>query len=83
MPHKFWMPRIDGKNIRVEVKWSSSNGEGQLFVDGILTHNWKTDFTSGLTKFFRIAGKPASIQHTKLSYILRIDGKEENSIGQI
>jgi len=76
MARKVWKPIIDGQAHTIEVKSSGLSGSGDLLVDGKVVDAWAPSWTSGGTRHFEIAGKPAILKATLFSYDLIIDGKK-------
>jgi hypothetical protein len=76
MPRKVWKPIIDGQEHTIEVKASGLTGSGELFIDSKIIDAWSASLTSGGTRHFEIAGKPAVLKATTFSYDLIIDGEK-------
>jgi hypothetical protein len=76
MPRKVWKPIIDGQGHIIEVKASGLSGSGDLIVDDKVVDTWAPSWTSGGTRHFEVAGKPAILKATLFSYELIIDGKK-------
>ena len=76
MPRKVWKPIIDGKEHVIEVKASGLTGSGELCVDGKIIDSWAVSWTSGGTRHFEVASKPAILKSTAFSYDLIIDGQK-------
>ena len=73
---KAWKPIIDDKAHTVEVKASGLSGSGELLVDDKIVDAWGPSFTGGGARQFEVAGKPAILISTLLSYDLIIDGQK-------
>jgi len=76
MARKVWKPVIDGQAHTIEVKASGWSGSGELLVDGKIVDAWAPSWTSGGTRHFEVAGKPAILKATLFSYDLIINGQK-------
>ena len=79
MPNKIWLSEVDGKKHKIEAKWSSWTGGGEIYVDGLLRETWKSNIGGGLTIFFKIMDKPAVLRATRATFVLDIDGSSVES----
>ena len=75
MARKVWKPVIEGKPHVIEVKYSIW-GNGELLVDGRIIDAWSMYLIDFKARHFEVAGKPAILVGTALSYDLIIDGQK-------
>jgi len=76
MARKVWKPVIGGQAYTIEVKASGWSGSGELLVDGKIVDAWAPSWTSGGTRHFEVAGKPAILKATLFSHDLIINGQK-------
>lgn len=76
MGKRIWNVVIAGQPHKIEVRWSSWTGSGELFVNGKVVDAWGPSLTGGDVRRFKLGDKDAILQSTSFSYALYVSGQK-------